>query len=80
MVLVIGFGTAHAVFLIPVILSLIGPTPDVSETIYSVTRDVTKQPRDTDGGHVNGVTKCGESMSYDNPTFINDAHLGYMKY
>ena len=53
MVLVIGFGTLHAVALIPVVLSFIGPAAHAQNTGYDVTRN------NGVGGNKNGVKHNG---------------------
>ncbi|XP_012938836.1 patched domain-containing protein 3 [Aplysia californica] len=106
MLLVIGFGTAHAVLLIPVILSFVGPQahtdsddaskgPHMNGKRYEVSAAAQNGSPEVkngtkNGGQKNGKTndsvarrglphKAGSDMMFVNPTFQNDAHLGYLQ-
>ncbi|CAL1542954.1 unnamed protein product [Lymnaea stagnalis] len=92
MLLVIGFGVLHAVFLIPVILSFIGPhahvdLEDQNATQYSPSKhDAQAAPpaaitKYTNGDSAHRAPANGsaiESHVFSNKAFEQDSHLGYL--
>lgn len=92
--LVVGFGMLHAVLLIPVVLSFIGPGTYIQldegskDTSYSISRRssaTTPSTKEKDAAKDGGSKFTAiqhdkhDSYGYKNKAFEADAHLGYLR-